>query len=145
MCEERSDCRISTSIIVEGENTDKLTLEYSLYGDSWQTATARTRTKHLEAKYIRLINKGNTAVNVNLKRLAMVVENLPNDLRFCQRETNINEIKEGKWDNMVDGNKDTFVWTNRAQKVGDYITVDLGETKPIRDITFWTARRKSKN
>lgn len=126
-----------SSIIVEGENTDKLTLEYSLYGDSWQTAKAGNQTKHLEAKYIRLINKGNTAVNVNLKRLAMVVENLPNDLRF--KETNINEIKEGKWDNMVDGNKDTFVWTNRAQKVGDYITVDLGETKPIRDITFWTS------
>lgn len=126
-----------SSIIVEGENTNKLTLEYSLYGDTWQTVNAGTQAKHLEAKYIRLINKGEKAVNVNLKRLAMVVENLPNNLRF--KESNIKEIKEGKWDNMVDGNKDTYVWTNRAQKVGDYVTVDLGETKPIRDITFWTA------
>lgn len=126
-----------SSIIVEGENTDKLTLEYSLYGDTWQEVKAGEQDKHLEAKYIRLINKGENAVNVNLKRLAMVVENLPNNLRF--KESNIKEIKEGEWNNMVDGNKDTYVWTNRAQKVGDYITVDLGETKPIRDITFWTA------
>ena len=125
-----------SSIIVEGENTDKLTLEYSLYGDTWQAVKAGEQNKHLEAKYIRLINKGEEAVNVNLKRLAMVVENLPNNLRF--KESNIKEIKEGKWDNMVDGNKDTYVWTNRDQRVGDYITVDLGETKPIRDITFWT-------
>lgn len=126
-----------SSIIVEGENTNKLTLEYSLYGDTWQTVNAGTQAKHLEGKYIRLINKGNESVNVNLKRLAMVVENLPNKIRF--KETNIQEIKEGNWNNMVDGNKETYVWTNRAQKVGDYITVDLGETKPIRDITFWTA------
>lgn len=126
-----------SSIIVEGENTNTLSLEYSLYGDEWQTAKAGTQTKHLEAKYIRLINKGEEVAKVNLKRLAMVVENLPNKLRF--KETNIQEIKEGNWNNMVDGNTETFVWTNRAQKVGDYITVDLGETKPIRDITFWTA------
>lgn len=102
-----------SSIIVEGENTDKLTLEYSLYGDTWQAVKAGEQNKHLEAKYIRLINKGEEAVNVNLKRLAMVVENLPNNLRF--KESNIKEIKEGKWDNMVDGNKDTYVWTNRDQ------------------------------
>ncbi len=126
-----------SSIIVEGENTNGLSLEYSLYGDEWQTAKVGTQSKHLEAKYIRLINKGEGTITVNLKRFSMIVDNLPNKLRF--KETNIKEIREGNWNNIVDGNTETFVWTNRAQKVGDYITVDLGETKPIRDITFWTA------
>ena len=126
-----------SSFVLEGENTQNLTLEYSLYGDTWTQIKAGEVAEHLEAKYVRVINKGEKDCKVQLKNLSIVVENLSTQLTL--KETNISELKEGSWDMMFDGNKETYIWTNKGQQVGDYITIDLGTTQPIHDITFWTA------
>ncbi len=126
-----------SSFILEGENTQNLTLEYSLYGDTWTQAKAGEISEHIEAKYVRIINKGEKDCKIQLKNFSVIVENVPTQLTL--KATNIPEVKEGSWDMMFDGNKETYVWTNKGQQVGDYITVDLGVTQPIHDITFWTA------
>ena len=72
-----------------------------------------------------------------VKKLAAVIENRV--VSMSVKGTNIKELQSGSWDMMFDGNDETFVLTKGAQKTGDYITVDLGRTQAINDITFWTA------
>ena len=72
-----------------------------------------------------------------VKKLAAVIENRA--VSMSVKGTNIKELQSGSWDEMFDGNAETFALTKGAQKTGDYITVDLGRTQAINDITFWTA------
>ena len=45
-----------------------------------------------------------------------------------------NALKEGKWDNLFDGDRSTYAWTNEAQQNGDYLIIDLGATVALYDV-----------
>ena len=126
-----------SKILLDGSDLEGLTLEYALYGDDWKEVKAGDLRENLEARYLRLVNKGEEPVTAMVKKLAAVIENRV--VSMSVKGTNIKELQSGSWDMMFDGNDETFVLTKGAQKTGDYITVDLGRTQAINDITFWTA------
>ena len=126
-----------SKILLDGSDLEGLTLEYALYGDDWKEVKAGDLKENLEARYLRLVNKGEEPVTAMVKKLAAVIENRV--VSMSVKGTNIKELQSGSWDMMFDGNDETFVLTKGAQKTGDYITVDLGRTQAINDITFWTA------
>ena len=123
--------------ILEGSDVSGLTLEYALYGDDWKEVEAGDLQENLEARYLRLVNKGEKPVTAMVNKLAAVIENRA--VSMSVKGTNIKELQSGSWDMMFDGNTETFALTKGSQKTGDYITVDLGRTQTINDITFWTA------
>ena len=49
-----------------------------------------------------------------------------------------NALKEGKWDNLFDGDRSTYAWTNEAQQNGDYLIIDLGATVALYDVNVVT-------
>ena len=126
-----------SKILLDGSGLEGLTLEYALYGDDWKEVKAGDLKENLEARYLRLVNKGEKPVTAMVKKLAAVIENRA--VSMSVKGTNMKEAQSGSWDMMFDSNAETFVLTNRAQQAGDYITIDLGRTKAINDITFWTA------
>ncbi|MEE0469149.1 MAG: beta-N-acetylglucosaminidase domain-containing protein, partial [Blautia sp.] len=126
-----------SKVILEGSDVSGLTLEYALYGDDWKEVEPGDLQENLEARYLRLINKGEKPVTATVNKLAAVIENRA--VSMSVKGTNIKELQSGSWDEMFDGNAETFALTKGAQKTGDYITVDLGRTQAINDITFWTA------
>ena len=126
-----------SKILLDGSDLEGLTLEYALYGDDWKEVKAGDLRENLEARYLRLVNKGEEPVTAMVKKLAAVIENRV--VSMSVKGTNIKELQFGSWDMMFDGNDETFVLTKGAQKTGDYITVDLGRIQAINDITFWTA------
>ena len=51
-------------------------------------------------------------------------------------ESNLTQaLKEGNWENVFDGDYSTYAWTNEQQKVGDYITFDLGGSLQVENLT----------
>ena len=126
-----------SKVILEGSDVSGLTLEYALYGDDWKEVEPGDLQKNIEARYLRLVNKGEKPVTAMVKKLAAVIENRA--VSMSVKGTNIKELQSGSWDMMLDGNAETFALTKGAQKKGDYITVDLGRTQAINDITFHTA------
>lgn len=126
-----------SKVILEGSDVSGLTLEYALYGDDWKEVELGDLQKNIEARYLRLVNKGEKPVTAMVNKLAAVIENRA--VSMSVKGTNIKNIQSGSWDMMFDGNVETFVLTKGGQKTGDYITVDLGRTQAINDITFQTA------
>ena len=126
-----------SKILLDGSDLEGLTLEYALYGDDWKEIKTGDLKENLEARYLRLVNKGEKPVTAMVKKLAVVIENRA--VSMSVKGTNMKATQSGSWDMMFDGNAETFVLTNRGQQTGDYITVDLGRTQAINDITFWTA------
>ena len=131
-----------SKVILEGSDVSDLTLEYALYGDDWKEVEPGDLQENLEARYMRLVNKGEKPVTAMVKKLAAVIENRA--VSMSVKGTNMKATQSGSWDMMFDGNAETFVLTNRGQQTGDYITVDLGRTQAINDITFWTADGEQK-
>ena len=127
----------TSKVILESSDVSGLTLEYALYGDDWKEVEAGDLQKNIEARYLRLVNKGEKPVTAMVKKLAAVIENRA--VSMSVKGTNIKELQSDSWDMMLDGNAETFVMTKGAQKTGDYITIDLGRTQAINDITFHTA------
>lgn len=126
-----------SKILLEGSELEGLTLEYALYGDDWKEVKAGDLKENLEIRYVRLVNKGDKPITAVVKKLAAVIENRA--VSMSLKGTNIKEIQSGSWNMMFDGNAETFVVTNKEQKTGDYITIDLGKTQKMNDITFLTA------
>lgn len=48
--------------------------------------------------------------------------------------TSSESLYSGSWSDLYDGDASTYIWTNSAQAVGDYIQVDIGEEKTINTV-----------
>ncbi len=130
------DIVYASSFVKSLTNDDKLNIEYSLNGTTWQTLD--NSTKNTTVKYVRIINKNKDDVTFNLNDLGVTIQSTKANPTFL--ETNLtNGIKEGAWTNVFDKNDATYVWTNEAQTAGDYITFDLGMTISLHDIEILTA------
>ncbi|MGN0331073.1 MAG: beta-N-acetylglucosaminidase domain-containing protein [Kineothrix sp.] len=124
-----------TGFVLEGQGLDALTLEYSLHGDQWVSAEAGEPRTPVLARYVRLRNGGSSRVQVGLKKLGIRVSNEEPVMKVT---SSITQLESGAWDDVLDGSMTTFVQTGRNQAVNDTITIDLGEQRPIHDITFYT-------
>lgn len=112
-----------------------LTLQVSHNGIEWENINDVSNSKVF--KYVRVINQTNQDVAGNLSKLAVTIANLK--IKPTVKETNLkNALKEGKWENLFDGDYSSFVWTNEGQKVNDYIMIDLGVTTSLHDVKIIT-------
>lgn len=134
---KKKDIAKISSFLLQGEGVEGLTLEYSLRGDKWTKAKAGELSESVLARYVRLRNDSDKDKEIRLHKLAVVIENL--EQKMSLESTNMGELQAGTWDMMFDGDETTYAWTNRAQKTGDYLTIDLGKVKEINDVTFVTA------
>ncbi|HIX90694.1 MAG TPA: beta-N-acetylglucosaminidase domain-containing protein, partial [Candidatus Agathobaculum pullicola] len=126
-----------SQVDLEGTAIEGLTLQYSYHGDSWTDITAGTLDAPILARYLRLANLSSQPKTINLSRLAAVVENRKVEAKVS--DTNITNLKENDWPQMLDGNESTYVWTGKNQAAGDYFTIDLGKALPLGEIQFITA------
>lgn len=120
------------SSIEKALNTTDLTLQVSENTSEWREISKDDK-EYGSARYIRLINKTDNEVKFNLEKLKVRIA------EFVEPSvtTNYGNPYEGKFDNVFDGDIDTFVWTNGNQDSGKQITVDLGGFRNINDISVW--------
>ena len=122
------------SNLVNKVSKEGLTVEYSINGSTWNQFKDDT----VNSKYIRLINKSNTSITLNINEFGMSITNLKVNPKMM--ETNLtNGLKEGDYKNLFDNDYSTFAWTNENQAIGDYITFDLGNTSNIYDVKVITS------
>ena len=55
--------------------------------------------KNIEARYLRLVNKGEKPVTAMVKKLAAVIENRA--VSMSVKGTNIKELQSGSWDRCL--------------------------------------------
>ncbi len=129
-----------TEIDLTATGLEKLTLEWSLNGDQWTVVQPGKQEKPILARYLRLINRTKEAVAGRLESLGMQVANETPIMRFA--DTNIAHLKENSWEQMIDGNLSTYVWTQKDQATGDYVTFDTGALQEMHDITIYSTDGK---
>ncbi|WP_291648569.1 beta-N-acetylglucosaminidase domain-containing protein [Clostridium sp.] len=122
------------SNLVNKASKEGLTVEYSINGSTWDEFIDET----VNSKYIRLINKSNSNITLNINEFGISITNLKVNPNIM--ETNLtNGLKEGSYKNLFDNDYSTFAWTNENQAIGDYITFDLGNTSNIYDVKVITS------
>lgn len=126
-----------SAISLEGQGVEGLTLEYSLHGDQWTEAQPGDLQNHPFARYLRVINKGDSPVSCSIQKLGMTVANQSYPAKVVAH--NMGSLYGGtSWDNILDGNFNTYAWTSKSQAVGDFFTVDTDRQQPIHDVTIYT-------
>ena len=127
-----------TNVSVEGRGLDGLKLEYSLHGDSWTEVQAGNVAEAVQARYVRLRNAGTSAVTATIKKLGITVNNEEPKTKVTTNFPVPADQGAGDLNAVIDGNRTSYVVLNKNQAVNDYVTVDLGEVRPIHDIAFYT-------
>ncbi len=113
-----------TEIVVNGNGLDKVTLQVSKNGYEWVNIDSKTLTENTNAKYVRLINLGKSAVTFDVS-----------EFRLSSREfgkpkvikNNMGPIYAGKLEDLFDKDRTTAVQFNRSQTKGDHMIIDLGQ------------------
>ncbi|PZG03070.1 beta-N-acetylglucosaminidase domain-containing protein, partial [Nonomuraea aridisoli] len=59
--------------------------------------------------------------------------------------TSLGTYQDNTPDRMVDGDPDTFFWSNGSPSTGSHVTVDLGAPRPIGDVTLLMGKPSSPN
>lgn len=115
-----------------------LTLQYSENGILWKDMPAGQTD--IGACYIRLYNQSGGSVSFSPEGFAVTVYAAaihPFVLEYSAEFTNLNASENsGPWSSLFDGNRETYIWTDAAQKAGQYILIDLGYDAPLYDITI---------
>lgn len=125
----------AASFVNKGTGISGLTLEASDNGTTWTEVTNPAKSQVV--KYVRLINQTENAVTFDLEKMGVKTESAKLNPKFL--ETNLtNGLQAGSWEDLFDGDKSTYIWTNEAQTAGDYITFDLGGSIPLYDVTVYT-------
>lgn len=119
-------------------SASSLTLEYSENGIVWQSLPSNA--EGIGARYVRLYNKTDQTVSFAPEEFAVTVSAVtvhPFVTDYNPEFSTLDEANgSGGWDALFDGKKDTYIWTNIAQKNGQYIIVDLGAKAPLYDLTI---------
>ena len=95
-------------------------MQVSCNGIEWENVNDFTDSKVF--KYLRVINLTNKDISGQINKLAATISNL--QINPTISDTNLkNDLKEGKWENLFDGNYSSYIWTNEAQKENDIIII----------------------
>lgn len=110
-----------------------LVLQYSLNGIVWNDMPASC--DGTAARYVRLYNSAETSINFTLSDFTVSVYGNSIQPSVNSYSAELSSLKEGFWDNLFDGDESTYIWTNTAQKNGQYITIDFGSEVPVYDLS----------
>ncbi len=120
------------------DSASALTLEYSENGIIWQTMPKNP--EGIGARYVRLYNKTDSTISFAPAYFSVTISSAKVTPRVLENSAEFNTLNtsegSGSWDALFDGAYETFIWTNTAQKSGQYITVDLGDEIPLYDLTI---------
>lgn len=129
-----------SKVILQGENTQNLKLEWSLHGDVWHNIQSGVQDPKIVARYVRVKNVSNQAITASIKELSLQIENLEPQMKIA--DSNITSFKQGNWNQLIDKDLSSYVWTQKNQAKGDYVTIDTGAVQPINDVTFYSTDGK---
>lgn len=111
-----------------GDLPNGLAVQSSANGVVWQDGAVNNATP---IRYIRLVNQSGAAYTGNIPALSATLSATETKLSFVN--TNM-KLHSGKWEDMIDGNPASFVWTNAKQAPGQYVIFDLGSKQPVHDV-----------
>ena len=121
------------NISLTGEMPQGFALQYSANSAVW-TDAAGGEMETTAVRYVRLVNQSGAEYTGQLPQLHVTEADISVDLSYVS--TNMGAY-EGNWNNMVDGNRSTLVWTDAKQTQGQYIIFDLGRSQAVFDVTLW--------
>lgn len=117
--------------------SSSLAVEYSPNSVVWTPASELVAGEPL--RYVRIHNNTAAALSFDLTSLSVDTFSAKVSPNIT---TNISSLKEGSWENLMDGNTSTNVWTSQSQSAGQYIQVDLGANVPFESLTLYMSDGK---
>lgn len=123
--------RIQTVTLTPPALPDGVVLEYSISGKEWQ----QWNGEETIMAYFRL--RGNSAepVELTFDQLAYSVPVVSDDTT-PEVSTNMGTWGAYNITNVIDGDNDTYFWSNNSQSVGDYVLLDFGASNPRGNISL---------
>lgn len=109
-----------------------LEAQYSLDGVSWSSDPIEDRQA---AVYVRLYNPADSAITLDAESLLRVTRG--QGAAVSVTAANISSLREGAWNNLIDGDLNSYVWTGVNQAAGQSITVDFGRELPARSLSLF--------
>ena len=88
-------------------------------------------------RYARLINTGSQDITLNHVQVSWSARMVKPSVT-----SNIGSLKEGSWDNLVDGDLSTNVWTSVNQAAGQTIQVDLKKTVNLDSVALFMSEQR---
>ena len=116
------------------DDEEGLILQYSENGLIWEDVPESL--DGINARYVRIVNVMSEVKTFSLWNMDVTVESVSIHPQVI--ESSFAQLKEGNWENLFDSNTSTYAWTNTAQRIGQYILVDLGATAPVYDLKITT-------
>lgn len=117
-----------------GDAGKALSLQYSENGIIWTKVPDQINGE--KARYVRLLNETDQTIQFDLNALDVYIGDF--SINPIVAETSFTSLKEGKWENLFDGDTSTYALTNATQKKDMSIIIDLGATVPVYDIRITT-------
>ncbi|WP_394922944.1 beta-N-acetylglucosaminidase domain-containing protein [uncultured Robinsoniella sp.] len=117
-----------------GDTGKALTLQYSENGIIWTNIPGQLNGE--KARYVRMLNETDQTIQFDLSALDVYIGDF--SINPLVSETSFTSLKEGKWENLFDGDTSTYALTNASQKKDMSIIIDLGATVPVYDIRITT-------
>lgn len=117
-------------------HNDKLALEYSLNGITWETAEtiveddALTTVAAIGATYLRLVNTSTNTIELTIDKF----ETEPVYKASPSISENIGTYQTNDISKAIDGNFSTKYWSDKGPTKGHYIQIDLGKVMPLYDL-----------
>ncbi len=119
------------AITAQGTLPEGVKLQHSVSGIRWTDGSPAQTTR---AGYVRLMNGGSAAAALTGVTVTATAP-VRTELSFVSSNVGIHQ--GNVWTNVVDGNRDTFAWTNGKQEPGQHAIFDLGGLQPIYDISVY--------
>ncbi|MFL0245674.1 beta-N-acetylglucosaminidase domain-containing protein [Candidatus Clostridium stratigraminis] len=115
-------------------------VEYSLDNVNWTALTGQLSVPDItlnnisiKAQYVRLrCANGYTPYWIQVREFSVGT----NPLEVTSTLSSYSTYNNYTTDRMTDNDPNTFYWTARSQKIGDYFGVDLGEPKDVKTVNI---------
>lgn len=104
---------------------DGIILEHSISGKEWQPWDGEETLM----AYFRLRGDSDEPVQISFNTLSYSVPEVSDDTT-PKVSTNMGTYQTYDISNILDGLDNTYFWSNNAQQIGDYITLDFGASNP---------------
>lgn len=126
-----------SEICVETPQKDSLKIQYSLNGIEWTDAettadeTTLKTTSPVAATYVRAVNTGDTALDVQISTFrASVIYSIGT----VTATTDLGTYSSYRISNAVDGRMSTKYYSDSGTSAGSYVRVDLQKAIPLYDL-----------
>ena len=120
-----------TEVIAKGNGLDKVTLQVSKNGYEWTNLDNKTLSKNTDARYIRLINLGNSEVTFDIKEFRIASKEISKPTII---KNSMGKIHAGKPEDLFDKDRTTGLQFERHQTKGDHMIIDLGQEIDLNEL-----------